>query len=67
MILCFGEVLLRLTAPGRELLMQSGRFDVHVGGAEANVAVGLASLGHATAMASAVPDSPLGRGGIAAL
>jgi 2-dehydro-3-deoxygluconokinase len=67
MILCFGELLLRLTAPGRELLMQSGRFDVHVGGAEANVAVGLASLGHATAMASAVPDSPLGRGAVAAL
>lgn len=67
MILCFGELLLRLTAPGRELLMQSGRFDVHVGGAEANVAVGLANLGHASAMISAVPDSPLGRGAVAAL
>ncbi len=67
MILCFGELLLRLTAPGRELLMQSGRFDVNVGGAEANVAVGLANLGHATACASAVPDSPLGRGAVAAM
>ena len=67
MILCFGELLLRLTAPGRELVMQTGRFDVHVGGAEANVAVGLASLGHATAMVSAVPDNPLGRGAVAAV
>ncbi len=67
MILCFGELLLRLTAPGRELLMQTGRFDVHVGGAEANVAVGLANLGHASAMGSAVPDNPLGRGAVAAL
>ncbi len=67
MILCFGEALLRLTAPGRELLMQTGRFDVHVGGAEANVAVGLANLGHASAMVSAVPDNPLGRGAVAAL
>lgn len=67
MILCFGELLLRLTAPGRELLMQSGRFDVNVGGAEANVAVGLANLGHATACVSAVPDSPLGRGAVAGL
>ncbi|MEH3039637.1 MAG: sugar kinase [Sphingomonas paucimobilis] len=67
MILCFGELLLRLTAPGRELLLQTGRFDVHVGGAEANVAVGLASLGHATAMVSAVPDNPLGRGAVAAI
>ncbi len=67
MILCFGELLLRLTAPGRELLMQSGRFDVNVGGAEANVAVGLANLGHSSACASAVPDSPLGRGAVSAL
>lgn len=66
-IVCFGELLLRLTAPGRELLMQSGRLDVHVGGAEANVAIGLACLDHPTAMVSAVPDNPLGRGAIAAL
>lgn len=59
-IVCFGELLLRLTAPGRELLLQSGRFDVHVGGAEANVAVGLARLGHATAMVSRVPANALG-------
>lgn len=66
-IVCFGELLLRLTAPGRELLMQSGSLDVHVGGAEANVAIGLACLDHPTAMVSAVPDNPLGRGAIAAL
>jgi len=59
-IVCFGELLLRLTAPGRELLLQSGRLDVHVGGAEANVAVGLARLGHAAAMVSRVPDNALG-------
>ncbi|KQM67061.1 MULTISPECIES: sugar kinase [unclassified Sphingomonas] len=67
MILCFGELLLRLSAPGRELVMQSGRFDVHVGGAEANVAVGLANLGHGAAMVSVVPDNPLGRGAVAAI
>ena len=59
-ILCFGELLLRLAAPGKELLLQSGRLDVHIGGAEANVAVGLARLGHEVAMVSRVPDSPLG-------
>lgn len=57
----FGELLLRLSAPGRELLLQSGRLDVHVGGAEANVAVGLACLGHSVRMASLVPDNALGR------
>jgi 2-dehydro-3-deoxygluconokinase len=59
-ILCFGELLLRLTAPGRELLLQNGRLDVHIGGAEANVAVALSRLGHETAMASRVPDNALG-------
>jgi 2-dehydro-3-deoxygluconokinase len=66
-ILCFGELLLRLTAPGRELLLQSGRLDVHVGGAEANVAVGLARLGHATAMATRVPGNALGEAATGAL
>ena len=51
-VLCFGEILLRLSSPNKELLLQSPRFDVHVGGAEANVAVSLSKLGHAAAMAS---------------
>lgn len=59
-IVCFGELLLRLTAPGRELLLQTPQLDVAVGGAEANVAVGLACLGHDTAMVSRVPDNRLG-------
>jgi len=61
-VVCFGELLLRLTAPGRELLLQTGRLDLHVGGAEANVAVGLACLGHEAAMVSRVPANPLGDG-----
>lgn len=63
-IVCFGELLLRLTAPGRELLLQSGRLDVCVGGAEANVAVALASLGHDAAMVSRVPCDPLGEAAV---
>ena len=38
-IVCFGELLLRLAAPGRERLLQSPALDVRIGGAEANVAV----------------------------
>lgn len=56
----FGEVMLRLSPPGRELLLQSARFEVHVGGAEANVATGLAALGHATRMVTALADNPMG-------
>jgi 2-dehydro-3-deoxygluconokinase len=60
-IVCFGEVLLRLAAPGRQLLLQTGHFDAHVGGAEANVAVSLSKFGHASAMVTRLPDNPLGR------
>ncbi len=60
-VLCFGEILLRLSSPSKELLLQSARFDVHVGGAEANVAVSLSKLGHCAAVASTLPESPLGR------
>lgn len=60
-VLCFGEILLRLSAPDKELLLQSARFDVQVGGAEANVAVSLSKFGHAAAMLSTLPESPLGR------
>lgn len=67
MIVCFGELLIRLSAPGRGLLLQQPSLDVHVGGAEANVAIGLARLGHATRMISAVPDNALGAGAVAAL
>ncbi len=63
----FGELLIRLSAPGRSLLMQTPALDVHVGGAEANVAVGLARLGHATKMVSAVPDNALAAGAVAQL
>jgi 2-dehydro-3-deoxygluconokinase len=59
-VVCFGELLLRLNAPGRELLLQSPGLDVYVGGAEANVAVSLAQLGHDAAVVSVVPDSALG-------
>lgn len=59
-IVCFGELLLRLGAPGRERLLQSPRLDVHIGGAEANVGVSLAHFGHAVAMVSVVADNPLG-------
>ncbi len=60
-VVCFGEILLRLGAPGREVLLQSARLDVQVGGAEANVAVSLACFGHAVAITGVLPDNSLGR------
>jgi 2-dehydro-3-deoxygluconokinase len=66
-IVCLGELLLRLSSPGRELLLQSPSLQVHIGGAEANVAVSLRRLGHATRVVSAVPDNPLGQSCVAEL
>ncbi len=59
-LLCFGELLLRLGAPGRQMLLQSPQLEVFVGGAEANVAVSMARFGHRVSMLSVVPDNPLG-------
>lgn len=59
-IVCFGEILLRLSPVGRELLLQSPRLDACFGGAEANVAVSLARLGHDARMASVLPDNEIG-------
>ncbi|RYY27163.1 MAG: sugar kinase [Sphingomonadales bacterium] len=66
-IVFFGELMLRLSQPARELLLQTPRLEVHVGGAEANVATGLACLGHATRLVSAVADNPLGAAAIGEL
>jgi 2-dehydro-3-deoxygluconokinase len=66
-IVCFGELLLRLGAPGRQCLLQSPNLDVHVGGAEANVAVMLARLGHPASMVSAVPANALGAAAVGQL
>ncbi len=66
-IVFFGEIMLRLSPPDRELLLQSGRLDVWVAGAEANVATGLARLDHAARMVTALPDTPLGDAAVQAL
>ena len=65
--LAFGEIMLRLSPPGRELLLQTPRLDVWVAGAEANVATALARLGHDVGFVSAVPDNYLGRAAVASL
>lgn len=59
-IVCFGEILVRLSAPAGELLLQSPELRVHIGGAEANVAISLARFGHTARMASCVADNALG-------
>lgn len=60
-VVCFGEMLLRLSPSDGAPLAQSGSLALDVGGAEANVAIALASLGCASRMLTVLPDNPLGR------
>lgn len=60
-IVCFGEMLVRLTAPHGEALLDTPRLSAHIGGAEANVAIGVSRMGGAAEMVTVLPDNPLGR------
>lgn len=66
-LVAFGELLVRLSPPDKLLLRSARSLDINVGGAEANVAIGLASLGHGTAIISAVPENALGQMAISAI
>jgi 2-dehydro-3-deoxygluconokinase len=66
-VVCFGELLLRLSPQPGTQLSRADNLALAVGGAEANVAVALASLGVATRMLSVIPDNPLGLRVLAAL
>jgi len=64
-IICFGELLLRMSAPDGERLLQTGTLNVHAGGAEANVAVSLAHFGHKASLVTIIPDNSLGKAALA--
>lgn len=66
-VTCFGELLLRLTPQGSQLIVQADRLQLDVGGAEGNVAAALARLGHDVRFAGMVSDNGLGERAVAAL
>ena len=66
-VTCFGELLIRLTPPDRRLLAQADMLGLTVGGAEANVAVALASLGQTARFCGLVSDNALGDRAVAEL
>ena len=57
---CFGEALVDLLPDRRGRLRECERFDVHSGGAPANVAVGLARLGLRVGFVGVVGDDEFG-------
>jgi 2-dehydro-3-deoxygluconokinase len=56
----FGECLVALVGAASGPLAEQDRFERHVAGAEANVAVGLARLGHRVALVGRLGDDGLG-------
>lgn len=59
-IATFGEIMLRLKAPGQERFFQSPLLEATFGGGEANVAVSLANFGMDAEFITVLPENVLG-------
>ncbi len=64
---CFGELMLRLSPPGYERLLQSPLLHATFGGGEANVAVSLAQFGCESHYVTRLPANPIGDAALRAL
>lgn len=64
---CFGELMLRLSPPGFERLLQSPVLQATFGGGEANVAVSLAQFGVESHYVTRLPPNPIGDAAVRAL
>ena len=60
-LVTFGESMLRLSPPGDDRMERTDSLQVHVAGAESNVAVAAARLGLDAAWTSKLPESPVAR------
>lgn len=59
-VVTFGEAMIRLSPPNFQRLEQARSFDLYVGGAELNVAVGVSRLGMKSTWVSKLPKNGLG-------
>jgi 2-dehydro-3-deoxygluconokinase len=66
-VVCFGEILLRLSPPGFDRLLQTPALSATFGGAEANVAVSLARFGIDSVFVGRVPEHGIGDAAVRAL
>ena len=66
-VVTMGEIMLRLSTPNNEKIVQADEFDATYAGGEANVAVSLANYGHDAEFVTKVPDNPVGMAAVAAL
>ncbi len=66
-VVTFGEIMLRLSPPGFERLLQSPLLVATFGGGEANVAVSLAQFGLDSVYVTALPNNAIGDAAVRAL
>ena len=66
-VITFGEIMLRLKAPGREKFLQSAELEATFGGGEANVAVSLSNYGMDAAFVTVLPENDIADACIAEL
>ncbi|MGE7603721.1 sugar kinase [Peribacillus sp. NPDC097675] len=66
-ILAFGEVMMRLQAPGYELLTQANTLQYSFSGTGVNVASAMTKLGHDGHIVTKLPDNPIGEAAISFL
>lgn len=59
-VVCFGEIMMRLSPPGYFRFKQAHSFDVVYGGSEANVAVSLVNYGIEADFVTRLPENALG-------
>jgi len=58
-VVTFGELLLRLSTRNYERISQASTFDIHFGGAEANVAVSIANFGFSSCYVTCLPENEI--------
>ncbi|GEK58252.1 hypothetical protein CHL76_08825 [Marinococcus halophilus] len=59
-ILTMGEIMMRLTPPSHQRLVQTNDFHAYFGGAEANVAMNMSQFGHDASFLTALPANAMG-------
>ena len=63
-VVTFGEIMMRLSPPGVQKLVQAENLELTYGGGEANVAVSLANYGLDSVFVTCLPQNPPGQGAL---
>jgi 2-dehydro-3-deoxygluconokinase len=66
-VVTFGEVMMRLSPPGRKKILQTDQLDILYSGAEANVSCALTQWGLSAAHVTRFPDNALGHAALASM